>query len=116
MKQILLPAQINPPRIRKDGSCSISVDTRELNSEEIFTIMSLRNSEGWFSFAPNPDEIIIPEEKAEIDEKTVSQRLRSVMFVWYSQEMEAGRFTGLFETFRKIKMEVLIDLVKKKLN
>jgi hypothetical protein len=116
MKQILLPAQINPPRIRKDGSCSISVDTRELTSEEIFTIMSLRNSEGWFSYAPNPDDIEIPEEHAELDEKSVSERLRNVLYVLYKQKVEANEYTGLFETFRKERMEQIIEFVKKKLN
>jgi hypothetical protein len=114
--KILLPATINPPRIRKDGSCALSFDTRELLSEEIFTIMSLRNSEGWVAYAPNENEIEIPEEPAEVDEKSQSQRLRAVLFVWYKQETEAGRFTGLFETFKKEKMEIIIENVKKKLN
>ena len=114
--KILLPATINPPRIRKDGSCSISVDTRELSSEEIFTIMSLRNSEGWFAYAPNEAEIEIPEINAEVDEKSPTQRLTAVLFVYYKQEIEAGRFTGLFDVFRKTKMEQIIEMVKAKLN
>lgn len=116
MLKVLLPAQLNPPRIRRDGSCSISVDTRELTSEELFTIMSLRNLEGWFSFAPNQDDIEIPEESAELDEKSPSQRLKSVLYVLYKQETEAGRFVGLFETFRKEKMEQLIEFIKRKLS
>lgn len=114
--QIHLPAQINPPRLRKDGSASLSFDTRELTSEEIFTIMSLRHTEGWLVFSPNPDDHEIPEERAEVDEKSPSDRLRSVLFVWYKQETEAGRFTGLFETFRKEKMERIIEGVKSKLD
>ena len=116
MKQILLPSTINPPRIRKDGSCSISVDTRELSAEEIFTIMSLRNSEGWFAYAPNQEDIEIPEEKAEVDEKSQSERLRAVIYVYYKQETEKGRFVGLFDTFKKEKMEKLIEFVKNKLD
>jgi hypothetical protein len=116
MKQILLPSTINPPRIRKDGSCSISVDTRELNAEEIFMIMGLRNTEGWFAFAPNENEIEIPEERAETDEKSPSERLRAVLFVLYKQETEKGKFVGLFETFRKEKMEKLIEMIKSKLD
>lgn len=113
--KIILPAEINPPRLRKDGSAAISFETRELTSEEIFTIMSLRQSEGWLCFAPNEEELETPEEKAELDVKSPSERLRSVLFVWYKQEVEAQRFTGLFDTFRKEKMEVIIDGVKKKL-
>lgn len=116
MPKIILPAQINPPRLRKDGSANISFDTRELLAEEIFTIMSLRHTEGWICFSPNQDELEVPEESAHLDEKSPSERLRNVMFVWYKQETEAGRFVGLFETFRKEKMEKIIDSVKSKLN
>lgn len=116
MVQILLPAQINPPRIRKDGSCSLSLDTRELNAEEIFTIMQMRNSEGWLCFAPNKEDIYVPETKAEIDTKSASERLRSVLFVLYKQETEKGNYVGLFETFRLEKMEQIIEFIKKKLD
>lgn len=114
--KIILPSQINPPRLRKDGSASLSFDTRELTAEEIFTIMSLRHTEGFLCFAPNEDEIEIPEERAEVDEKSVSERLRNVIFVWYKQEVDAGKFVGLFETFKKEKYEKIIEGVKSKLN
>jgi hypothetical protein len=113
--KIILPSQINPPRLRKDGSASLVFDTRELMSEEIFTIMQMRHSEGWLCFAPNENEIDIPEEHAEIDEKSASERLRNVLFVLYKQETDAGRYVGLFETFRKERMEQIISTVKKKI-
>lgn len=114
--QIRVPATINPPRLRKDGSASLSFDTRELTAEEIFTIMSLRHAEGWLVYAPNEEEIHIPETPAEIDEKSPSERLKAVLYIWYKQETEAGRFVGLYETFRKEKMERIIEGVKSKLN
>ena len=115
MSKLIFPAQINPPRLRKDGSASVSFDTRELTAEEIFTIMAMRHTEGWLTFSPNADEVEIPEERAELDEKSASERLRSVIFVWYKQQVEAGKFVGLFETFRKEKMEKIIEGVKSKL-
>lgn len=114
--KLILPAQINPPRLRKDGSASISFDTRELTAEEIFSIMSLRHAEGWLAFAPNENEIEIPEQNAEVDEKSASERLRNVLYVLYKQQVEKGKFVGLFETFRKEKMEQLIEVIKKKLD
>lgn len=114
--KLILPSQINPPRLRKDGSASLSFDTRELNAEEIFSIMALRHTEGWLCFAPNEGDIEIPEERAETDEKSPSERLRNTLFVWYKQEVESGKFAGLFETFRKEKMEKIIEGVKSKLN
>lgn len=114
--KIILPSTINPPRLRKDGSASISFDTRELTAEEIFTIMSLRHAEGWLCFAPNQEDLQVPEEQAELDEKSSSERLRAVLFVYYKQETEAGRYVGLFDTFKKEKMEQIIQFVKNKLN
>ena len=114
--KIILPSQINPPRLRKDGSASLSFDTRELTAEEIFTIMSLRHSEGWLAFAPNENELEIPEENAQVEGKTESERLRATLFVWYKQQIEAGLFVGVFDTFRKEKMEKIIEGVKSKLD
>lgn len=114
--KIILPSIINPPRIRKDGSCSLSFDTRELSAEEIFTIMQMRNSEGWLCYAPNEEALEIPDERAEVDEKSASERLRNVLYILYKQKTEKGEYVGLFESFRKEKMEQLIEFVKKKLD
>lgn len=115
--KLLLPAIINPPSIRKDGSVSIKFDSRELSSEEYMTIMGFRNCEGWLAFQPNEDGIPdLPEERAEIDEKTASERLRAVLYVWYTQETSKSKFTGTFESFRKEKMETIIQGVKSKLD
>ena len=115
MSAIKLPAQICPPTFHKDGSVKVSFDSRELDASEIFTIMSLRHTEGWLMFSPNKDDFEIPDENAEIDEKSASERLRNVLFVWYKQQTEEGKFVGLFETFRKEKMEKLIEQIKTKL-
>jgi hypothetical protein len=114
--KILLPAIINPPNIRKDGSVSIKFDSRELNSEEYMIIMGLRNTEGWLAFYANDDSMPdIPEERAEVDEKTPSERLKAVIYVWYMQEFNAGKTLTSFEAFRKEKMEKIIEMVKSKL-
>ncbi len=114
--KFILPAIINPPRLRKDKSCSISFDTRELSSEELFTIISLSQSEGWLAFQPNEENIEIPTERAEVDEKTPSERLRACLYVWFKQESDKGKFTGTFETFKKEKYEKIIEGVKSKLD
>ena len=113
--QIKLPALINPPRLRKDGSASIAFETRELTAEEIFTIMSLRHTEGWLLFSPNEDDMEVPDEKPQVEAKSPSERLRNVMYVWYKQQTEDGKYVGLFETFRNEKMEILIEHIKSKL-
>lgn len=114
--KLILPAIINPPTIRKDGSISLRFDSRELSPEEYMTIMGFRNTEGWVAFSPNEDGIPdLPEEHAEVDTKTPSERLRAVMFVWYKQQTDSGNFVGTFDAFRNEKMEKIIETVKSKL-
>lgn len=113
--KLILPAQISPPRIRKDGSCSLSFDTRELSAEEIVTIMGMRNTEGWLAFAQNENELDTPDQPATLDLIPPSQRLRSVLFILYKQETDQKRFVGSFETFYGEKMEQLIQFVKNKI-
>lgn len=114
--KLILPAIIHPPLIRKDGSVSLKFDSRELSAEEYMIIMGFRNTEGWVAFSPNEDGIPdLPNEPAEVDEKTPSERLKAVIYVWYKQESDKGKFVGTFETFRKEKMEKIIEGVKSKL-
>lgn len=115
MTKILLPAIINAPTFKKDRSCSIKFDTRELDPQDAMTILALNQSEGWLCFSPNQEDIQIPEEQAETDEKSPSERLRNVLYVWYSQEVESGKYVGIFENFRREKMEKIIETIKGKL-
>lgn len=117
MNKLVLPAIINPPTIRKDGSISLKFDSRELSAEEYLTVMGFRNLEGWLAFQPN--ELGIPElptTNAEIGSKTPSERLYNALYVWFKQEVDKGSYVGLFEAFRAEKMEQIIQFVKNKLN
>lgn len=115
--KLTLPATINAPKFRKDGSVSISFDSRELLPEEIMLILGARNTEGWLLFAPSElKEEDIPLEPPEIEQKSPVQRLLAVLYVWYRQEVERGKFVGLFDTFRKERLERIIEGVKSKLD
>lgn len=109
---------INPPTIRKDGSIKLSFDSRELTPSEYMMVMGFRNTEGWLAFQPNEEGVPeLPTERAEVDQKTPSERLRGVIFVWYKQESDAGRYVGSFDAFRNERMEAIIDTIKRtKLN
>lgn len=116
MNKLILPALINPPTIRKDGSIKLSFDSRELSPEEYMMVMGFRNTEGWLAFQPNEDGIPeLPTERAEIDTKTPSERLRNVLYVWFKQESDKGSFVGTFEAFRAEKLEKIIETIKGKL-
>lgn len=113
-----LPAQINAPRFRKDNSCSLSFDTRELSAEELMYILGVRQSEGWllYSSEPNLTQGDVPDTKPELLLKSHSERLRDVIFVLYKQSTQDNKFVGDFESFYKTRMEQLIDVVKSKLH
>jgi len=111
--KILLPAQISPPRIRKDGSCSLTFDTREMTAEEIFTIMSLRNSEGWLAFTLNQEQLPeAPTENAEIEKKSYSQRERAVYYILFNQAVKKGKYVGTFDSYYGEQMERYITKLK----
>lgn len=115
---IKLPAQLNPVSRRKDKSVKLSFETRELTSPEVMTLLSLEGSEGWLIYAPNEsdiDEGDVPDEKVELDTKTPSQRLKSVLYVLYKQETKSGKYVGLFPNFYQEHMEKLIEFTKKKI-
>ena len=119
MSTIKLPVQLNPISRRKDRSVKLSYETRELSPEETLTLMSMEGAEGWLLFSSQEAEIDlgdVPNEKAEIGTKTYSERLRSVLYVWYLQCIADQSFIGEFAEFYKVKLEAIINGVKTKLH
>jgi len=114
--KITLPTSLNPISRRKDKSVKLSFETRELDSTELMTLMALEGQEMWLILSPNENDAEIPLENAELDTKSPAQRLRSVLYVLYQQDMKENKFVGLFETFYKERMEKLIELIKNKLD
>lgn len=114
--KIVLPAVLNPISRRKDKSVKLSLDTRELGQEDILTLLALEGAEMWICLSPNEADLEVPEEKAEVNTKSASQRLRNTLFVLWKQETEAGKYIGTFETFKGDWMERIIQQVKDKLN
>lgn len=114
--KINLPAILNPISRRKDKSVKISFETRELQSDELITLMALEGVEMWLCLAPNQEEIEVPDQKAEVEEKSSAQRMRSVLFILYKQDVENKKFVGLFQTYYAEKMEKLIQLLKDKID
>lgn len=117
MTKIILPASLNPLSRRKDKSVKLSFETRELSPDETLSLMALEGAEMWICMSIDQKEADVPDNMGavEIGEKTPSERLRNVLFVWYKQETDTGKYVGLFENFRKEKMETIINGVKSKL-
>ena len=97
---------------KKDGSLGLRVNTPELTSEEKVAFMNLQNINLGAFFKPLDFAVKdITEVKSEVDTKTPSQRLRSVLFVLYDQEGRPGEFADYYSK----KMEKIIEWIKSKL-
>lgn len=94
---------------RQDGSVSFRIITPELRASEAGALVGLHGKAVSIAIVPRDG---VPEERvnvdAEMERKTPGQRLRSVLFVWWTQ---SGR-RGDFETFYRDEMEKLIEHVK----
>lgn len=116
MGAVKLAAIFSGVRSRKDRSYALSFDTRELSGEDAVELLKLHQTEGWLIFSPTEgiDEQNIPTEKANagLGSKTPSQRLRGVLFVYWQQLGKQGDF----EDFYRSKVEMLIDIIKEKLD
>lgn len=99
-----------------DKGVRIFVDTRELSNEDKAKLFDLQGERIWVAFAKTTlkvDDLDIKEvEKEFLTDKTPSQRLRSVLYVYWQ---DCTNQQEPFETFYKTQMEKFIDIVKNKL-
>lgn len=110
-----LPVIVLPPGLKVDGSATVKLATRELTNEQVGQLRDMRNLEAWCLISPNPiQNEDIPTEPSEVEQKTPSQRLRAVLYVWWSQSTESTR--GTFNEFYNRKMEEVIEHFKSKLD
>ena len=111
--QILLPVQLNPISRRKDKSIKLSLETRELATDELLTLMSFEGQEAWMSLAFNKEQLPeAPTENAEIETKSHAQRLRSVLYILYKQAVKKGKYVGTFDSYYAEQMERYITKLK----
>lgn len=115
--KIILPSILNPLSRRKDRSVKLSFETRELTPEETMGLMALEGSEGWLHFSPNENTVELPPETASVEpKKTPSSRLRSVLYILYTQDVEKGKYVGLFDNYYSEQIEKIIEHIKSKLD
>ena len=114
--KITLPVQLNPVSRRKDKSVKLSFETRELNHEEIMTLMAMEGMEMWLVLSSNSNDLEIPSEEAHVEEKSPAYRLRSVLYVLYKKMVDNGKYVGPFENFYRERMEISIQKLKDSIN
>lgn len=101
-----------------DGGLRLNVDTQELDSSDKAELMGLYGQLGYFVFAASGTikEEDIPTTPLEDGQKTPSQRLRSVMFIYWKKCQETGRIiVPDFDTFYRQQVEKYIDHIKTKI-
>ena len=113
MKQVQVYGSLDAISTAKDRTLKLVFRTQEMDPVEAGVLHALVHNEGYVAFAPDAiQEMKVPEGKPEFkDGKSPSQRLRNVIYVYWEQQGKQGDF----ETFRKQKMETLIDFIKSKL-
>ncbi len=119
-KQLLrVPATITKVSTLVDGGLNISLHSQELGAEDKALVMEMHNKLGHFVFSASDDiirEEDIPTEPLEENQKTPSQRLRSVMFVYWKINEGLPAPVGTFDVFYKQQVEKYIDLIKRKID
>lgn len=77
--------------------------------------MAIEGTEGWMCLSPNENELETPNEPVHLEGKSISERIRASMYVWYKKLTEQGQYIGTFDNFYKEKGEKLIEFVKKQI-
>lgn len=97
---------------KQDRSLGLRVTTPELSPQEKAVFMECQGLNLDISFTPLDFESHeVMEVKSEVDSKTPSQRLRSVLFVLYDQEGRPGEFSEYYNQ----KMNKIIDQLKSRI-
>lgn len=113
MKAIQTQLQINRVTMKKDDSVSFSASTPSLSDEELGEFRNISKVLVNALLEPDSGSSTVLKIKERVDDgKSPSQRLRAVMFVWWEQ---LGKPED-FEVFYRMKMEDLINFVKRKLD
>lgn len=98
-----------------DRTIRLNIDCQEISPVEEAKIFELRGKLGWFLFSEQimKDEDIknLPDIVLEKNEKSPSERLRSVLFVFWTQQGSKGSF----DSFYKGQMEKIINRFKEEL-
>lgn len=107
------PSYFTGFRSKSDGSAGLTFATQEISAEAFAELKRHHNAFGWLVFGENDiSEKDIPQDKAEEDGLSASERERRVMFVYWKHKINDGSF----DTWRKQQIERRIDKWKEMLD
>lgn len=108
-----MQAIIEGIRARKDRSLGVSFTTPELTAEEKAIIFELQNQNVKMVITPTDAEQLEDHVvDTDLNQKTQSQRIRSVLFILWKQNPQGLEFADYY----KDKTEQYIDFLKKKID
>lgn len=114
---IQFSAQLEKTVKQKDGSLVLTIETQEMSPIDSAEIFELYNKQIWVAMAETAikeSDLNIPKEVSEFgDEKTPSERLRAVLYVYWDTKTDKKK---TFEEWRRIAMEKIINHYKEKLD
>ena len=117
-KLFQLSAMVTGVKTTPDQSLEVKIHTNDVatfEKDQLAELMSAIDKQYWIAFAEQPlraDDIDTKAERVEKGEKSPSQRLRAVLYVYWEQKGGDGDF----ESFYRSKMEGLIESIKGKLD
>lgn len=109
-----VPAVVDGVSPLKDGGVSVRFHTQEMTPGQIADLMGYYQKFGWLIFSEQEQDVSqikLDTIRKDAGGKSPSQRLRSVIFVLYSQTDRSETF----EQFYERQMEKLINMVKENL-
>jgi hypothetical protein len=110
-----VPAAIKGIRTLADNTIRLQIDCQELPPDQMTALFELRNKLGWFVFKENevqPDDIPTEQAKEFKSDKSLSERLRNVLYCYWDQ---CTKKSEDFETWRRRQMERKIQEIKDQL-
>lgn len=113
---LTLPAIFDNFNERKDRSTTLRFETRELTDSELIELRGYKGFEGHLLFSMNQiKDDDIPTTDAEVETKTKSQRLRSVLYLVCKQENGKPTDEDVMAHYNR-EMERIIQHYKAKLD
>ena len=113
---ILITGQIESIATRKDKTLKVTIGTQEMSPNQASDIFQLNQSFCYIGLKVEPftqsEEVLIGGLKSEINQRTPSQRLRSIFYKLYEQDDKGYKDFG---TFYASEMEKLIEHYKGKI-
>jgi len=112
LKAITCPAILTSASTRADGSLGLRFATPELDASSKTAFFELLNKNLKLLIQPESEEPTnLHEVKGQFERKTVSQRLRGVLWIYFNQSVKEGEFDDWY----KKQVEIVIETWKQRL-